>query len=164
MRKKKTKRKRFDSLFDFFLHPLSPFGHLTLVRVTMALFGLITLSGATFAVKPAGGAQSASGSHAHDFVIFATVFNQRGFALAGARVRVRRTEEKKFRWIAMSDHQGECAVRVPQNAQYKMTIEAHGFKAQTRNIDARQDNRVDLTIRMEPQSEQRTEPESGGKP
>jgi hypothetical protein len=164
MRKKKTKRKRFDSLFDFFLHPLSPFGHLNLVRLTMALFGLITLSGATFAVKRGGGAQNASGSHAHDFVIFATVFNERGFALMGARARVRRTDEKKFRWEAASDRQGEFAVRVPQRAEYEMTIEARGFKTQTRKIDARQDNRVDLTIRMEPQTEQRTEPESGGKP
>lgn len=156
---KKTKKKRFDPLFHFFRHPLSPFGHLTLVRLTIALAGLVWLAGAMLALEPASGAQNSSGSHAHDYVIFVTVFTERGFALTGARARVRRSEEKKFRWEGMSDHQGEVAFRVPQNAEYEMTIEARGFKTQTRKIDARQDNQADLTIRMEPQ----TESGSGGK-
>ncbi|MGA7792780.1 MAG: carboxypeptidase regulatory-like domain-containing protein [Candidatus Acidiferrales bacterium] len=160
MTKKKTKKKRFDPLFHFFRHPLSPFGHLTFVRLTIALAGLVWLAGATFAFEPAGRAQNSSGSHAHDYIIFVTVFTDRGFALTGARVRVRRSEEKKFRWEAMSDHQGELAFRVPQGAEYEMTIEARGFKTETRKIDARQDNQADLTIRMEPQ----TERGSGGKP
>ncbi len=114
--------------------------------------GCFWLAGALFAVEPAGDAQNSSGSHAHDFVIFATVFTDRGFALTGARARVRRSDEKKFRWEAMSDHQGELAVRVPQGAEYELTIEARGFKTQTRKIDAREANRTDLTIRMEPQT------------
>ena len=114
MTRKKTKKKRFDTVFPFFRHPLSLFGHLTFVRLTIALACLICLAGALFAFAPAGGAQNASGSHAHDFVIFATVFNDHGFALFGARARVRRAEEKKFRWEAASDHQGEVAVRVPR--------------------------------------------------
>ena len=164
MTKKRTKKKRFDPLFDFFRHPLSPFGHLTSVRLTIALAGLVWLVAATFAYAPAGGAQSSSGSHAHDFVIFATMFTDWGFALPGARARVRRENEKKFRWEAMSDRQGELAFRVPPGAAYEMTIEAHGFKTQTRKIDARADNRAELTIRMEPQTESRTEPGTGGRP
>jgi hypothetical protein len=164
MTKKKTKKKRFDPLFDFFRHPLSPFGHLTLVRLTIALVGLFWLAGATFAFEPAGGAQNSSGSHAHVFLIFATVFTDQGFALPGARMRVRRSDEKKFRWEGASDHQGELAFRVPPGAEYEMTIEARGFKAQTRNIDAREENRADLTIRMELQTAPHTEPGAGGKP
>src|ERR1700693_2565140 len=152
MTKKKTKKKRFDTLFHFFRHPLSPFGHLTFVRLTIALAGLVCLAGATFAFEP-GGAQNSSGSHAHVYIIFATVLNDRGFALTGARARVRRSEEKKFRWEGMSDHQGEVAFRVPPGAEYEMTIEARGFKTETRKIDAREDNQADLTIRMEPQTE-----------
>jgi hypothetical protein len=148
----------------FFRHPLSPFGHLTLVRLTIALAGLVWLAGAMFAFEPAGGAQNSRGSHAHDYVIFATVFTDRGFALTGARARVRRSEEKKFRWEAMSDHQGELAFRVPQNAEYEMTVEAHGFKTQTRKIDAREDIQADLTIRMEPLAGPQTEKGTGGKP
>ena len=162
MTTKKTKKKRFDPLFHFFRHPLSPFGHLTIVRLTIALVGLVWLAGAIFVFEPAGGAQNSSSSHVHDYVIFATVFTDRGFALPGARARVRRAEEKKFRWEAMSDHQGELAFRVPQNAEYEMTIEARGFKTQTRKIDAREDNRTDLTIRMEPLTDP-AEPGTGGK-
>ena len=164
MTKKKTKKKRFDPLFDFFRHPLSPFGHLTIVRLTIAMLGMVWLAGATFAVEPAGGAQNASRSHAHDFIIFATVFTNQGFAFPGARARVRRSDEKKFRWEATSDHQGELAFRVPPDAEYEMTIEARGFKTETRKIDARADNRTDLTIRLEPQTEPHTQPSTGGKP
>src|SRR6266851_6184124 len=159
MTKKKTKKKRFDPLFDFFRHPLSPFGHLTLVRLTIAFVGLFWLAGAATVFAPASGAQNSSSSHARVFVIFATVFNDWGFALTGARVRVRRSDEKKFRWEAASDRQGELAFRVPPGAEYEMTIEARGFKTQTRKIDAQADNRADLTIRMEP----RTDTGTGGK-
>ncbi len=102
-------------------------------------------------------AQSSSKTHAHDFVIFATVFTSQGFALPGARVRVRRADEKKFRWEAMSDHQGELGIRVQQDAEYELTVEARGFQPQTRKIDAREGDREDLTLRMEPLA-------AGGKP
>jgi hypothetical protein len=82
-------------------------------------------------------------------VIFATVFTDKGFALPGARVRVRREDEKKFRWEAMSDHQGELGIRVKQGAEYELTIEARGFKPQTRKVDAREGDREDLTLQME---------------
>ena len=130
------------------------------MRLTIVLFGMICLAGATFAIEPGYSAQNSSGSHAHDFVIFATVFNDQGFAFLGARARVRHTEEKKFRWEAASDHQGELAFRVPPSAEYELTIEARGFKPETRKIDAREDNQADLTIRMEPQTDTGT----GGKP
>jgi len=164
MTRKKTKKRRFDPLFHFFRHPRSPFCHLILVRLVIVLLGTIRLTGATFALEPGGAAQNSSGSHAHDFVIFTTVFDGRGFALFGARVRVRRSEEKKFRWEAASDHSGELAFRVPPGVDYEMTIEAHGFKTQTRQISAKQGNRTDLTIRMELQSEPHAEAGAGGKP
>jgi Carboxypeptidase regulatory-like domain len=150
---KKRKKKRFDALFTFFRHPLSLFGHLTPVRLKIVLALFLCLAGAALAVQPQpAGAQNASGSRAHDFVIFTTVFTDQGFALFGARARVRREEDKKFKWEAMSDHRGEFAIRVPQGTEYEMTIEARGFKPETRKIDTRQDNRTDLTIRMEPQN------------
>lgn len=152
MMTRKRKKKRFDAPLNFLRHPLSPFGHLTSVRVTIALAGLLCFAGAASAFRLASAAQNPNGKHAHDFVIFTTVFTDRGFALFGARARVRREEEKKFRWEAMSDHQGEFAIRVPQDAQYEMTIEARGFKTETRKIDTREDNRADLTIRMDPQN------------
>ena len=150
MKKRKTKKKRFEAFFDFFRHPLSPSGHLTFVRLTIALAILGGLAGAALAFEPAAAAQSSSRTHAHDFLIFTTVFTDRGFSLPGARLRVRREEEKRFRWEGMSDHQGEVAIRVPQGAEYELTIEARGFKTATRKVSALDDNRADLTIQMEP--------------
>ena len=160
MTKRKTKKKRFDPLFDFFRHPLSPFGHFTFARLTFVLVGLTWLTGGAFAFEPGGRAQSSSGSHARVFVIFATVFTDQGFAFPGARARVRQSDQKKFRWEGMSDHQGEVAFRVPPGAEYELTIEARGFKPQTLKIDAREVNQADLTIRME----LRTDTGTGGKP
>jgi len=116
----------------------------------MALLGVVCLVGSAAAFGPVAGAQSSSRPHTNDFLIFATVFNDRGFALFGAQARVRREEDKKFRWDATSDHQGELAIRVPQDANYEITIQARGFQTQTRKIDATQGNRADLTIRMQP--------------
>jgi hypothetical protein len=60
----------------------------------------------------------------------------------------------------MSDHQGEVAFRVPPGAEYELTIEARGFKPETRKVDTTENNQADLTIRMEPQTDKGT----GGKP
>jgi Carboxypeptidase regulatory-like domain len=98
----------------------------------------------------AAGDEKQSGSHAHDFIIFANVFTEQGFALSGAKVRVRRKDEQKFRWEAISDRRGELGVRVKQGAEYELTIEAHGFKSQARKIDAREGNQDVLTFQMEP--------------
>jgi hypothetical protein len=152
MTTKKKRKKRFDPLFDFFRHPRTPLGHLILVRLTFAFVGMVWLAGAAFPFAATGGAQNSSGSHAHDFVIFATVFTDRGFVLPGARARAHRENEKKFRWEAMSDRQGELAFRVPPGAKYEMTIEVRGFKTQTFKIDAQKENRADLTVRMELQT------------
>jgi hypothetical protein len=172
MTKKKMRKKRFDLLFHFFQHPLSSFGHLTFVRLTIALVSLVCLAGVALAAEPAGKAQNSSDSHARIFVIFTTVFTDQGFALPGARARVRRSDQKKFRWEGMSDHQGEVAFRVPPGAEYELTIEARGFNPETRKIDARGDNQADLTIRMSPQTAAHTPPQTesqsatgtGGKP
>lgn len=147
MRAKKKTKKISSARLGSFRHPRLPVRHLTFVRIILAFSGLVWLVGATLLSAPIGGAQNA-GSHAHDFLIFATVFTEQGFALPGARVRVRRADEKKPKWEATSDRRGEFAVRVPEGAEYEMTVEASGFKPEIREIDAREDNRMDLTIRM----------------
>jgi Carboxypeptidase regulatory-like domain len=104
----------------------------------------------------AAGDKKQNNAHAHDFVIFANVYTEHGFALPGAKVRVRRSDERKYRWEAISDARGEFGVRVKQGAEYELTIEARGFKPQTRKIDAHAGNREEMTIQMEPST--------GGKP
>jgi hypothetical protein len=156
MTTKKRKTKRIFSLsFEFFRHPLPAFDH-PITRGVLP-FAIVVLALASCAVPGAvAGDERQGGSHAHDFVIFATVFTGEGFALPGAKVRVRRTEEQKFRWEAISDRRGELGVRVKQGAEYELTVEAHGFKSQVRKIDARAGNREDLTFQLEPST--------GGKP
>ena len=111
---------------------------------------LLALAWAAGGFSPvAWSGQNQANSHGHDFVIFATVFTSQGFALPGARVRVRLADKPKFRWEAMSDRHGELGIRVKQGAEYELRIGAHGFKTQTRLVDAREGNREDLTLQMD---------------
>src|SRR6266851_2727746 len=131
------------------LHPLRPSCHPNEGgRVAQALTLLLLMA------IPAGFVQAASQkqthSHADDFLIFATLFDGRGFALPGAKVRVRRADETKFRWEAISDRRGELGIRVKQGAEYEVTIEARGFQAQTRHVNAREGTQEELTVQMEP--------------
>ena len=147
----RKRRKRKSDQFVKISRPfLLPFDHPISMRLLTALLVLFGLAGAALTSAAAGGGvPTQTGSHAHDFLIFATVFTDRGFALPGARVRVRREDERKFRWEAMSDSRGELGIRVQQGAEYEMTIEAKGFKSQTRKIDARDGDREDVTLQME---------------
>ena len=155
MTKRRTKKRKSDTLLAF-RQPLHSSDYLSGMRRILPLLVLIWTAGAIAVSPVAGNAQNQAGSHAHDFVIFTTVFTQQGFALPGARVRVRQADEKKFRWEAMSDRRGELGIRVKQGSEYEMTIEARGFKPQTRKIDAREGDRKDITLQMEPLA--------GGKP
>jgi hypothetical protein len=152
MRKKKTKKKRFNTFFDFFRHPPFPFGHLINMRLTALLAAISLLASVGTSGAPTARAQDSSTKRVHVYLIFVDVFSGQGFALSGARVRVRRATEKKFRWEGTSDHQGEVAFRVPPGEEYEVTIEARGFQGQTHKVDARQENRADLTFRLEPKA------------
>jgi hypothetical protein len=146
--RKKTKRK-FKLLLEFFRHPLPPLDH-PIRRGFLPFVMLVLLLAAGVVPSLIAADEKQGDTHAHDFVIFASVFTEHGFALPGAKVRVRRTDEQKFRWEAISDRRGELGVRVKQGAEYELMIEAHGFKPQTRKIDAHGGNREDLTFQMEP--------------
>jgi len=55
----------------------------------------------------AAGDEKQNSLHAHDFAIFADVYTEPGFALLSAKVRVRRSDERKFPWEAISDTRRE---------------------------------------------------------
>jgi hypothetical protein len=76
-------------------------------------------------------------SHANDFLIIGTVFDPKGYAFPGVELRIRRSNEKKYRWDSYTNSRGEFAVRVPQGADYEMVIRAKGFTDQTRALDAK---------------------------
>jgi hypothetical protein len=90
-------------------------------------------------------------SHANDFLIRGTVFTDKALAFPAVQLRVRRSEEKKFRWETYTNSRGDFAVRVPQGLEYELLIRAKGFADQTRAIDAKAGlSEITLTFRMEP--------------
>jgi hypothetical protein len=90
-------------------------------------------------------------SHANDFLIRGTVFNENALSFPGVQLRIRRTSEKKFRWESYTNSRGEFAVRVPQGSNYEMVVRAKGFAEQTRAIDTKNDeNEARIVLRMQP--------------
>jgi hypothetical protein len=89
-------------------------------------------------------------SHANDFLMRGTVFDEKALALPGAELRIRRISEKKFRWETMTNSRGEFAVRVPQGADYELVLRAKGFAEQKKTVDARSGgNEERMVFRME---------------
>jgi carboxypeptidase family protein len=90
-------------------------------------------------------------SHANDFLIIGTVFDPKGFAFPGVELKIRRTNEKKYRWDSYTNSRGDFAVRVPQGSDYEMVIHAKGFADQTRALDAKTGvSEARIVFRMEP--------------
>lgn len=90
-------------------------------------------------------------SHADDFLILGTVFDQRGLSFPAVQLRIRRSNEKKFRWDTFTNSRGEFAIRVPKGSDYEMIAHAKGFADQTRPLDAKTGlSEARLVFRMEP--------------
>jgi hypothetical protein len=95
--------------------------------------------------------QSNKYGYANDFLIVGTVFTDKGFAFPGVALRVRRANEKKFRWESSTNSRGEFAIRVPQGTDYEMLVHVKGFIDQTKTLDAKSAiNEAHMAIRMEP--------------
>ena len=90
-------------------------------------------------------------SHADDFLIHGTVFNDKALSAPGVQLRIRRAGDKKFRWESYTNSRGEFAVRVPHGSDYEMVVRAKGFTEQTRTIDAKSgENEESIAFRLEP--------------
>jgi hypothetical protein len=90
-------------------------------------------------------------SHADDFLIRGTVFNDKALSAPGVQLRMRRAGEKKFHWESYTNSRGEFAMRVPQGSAYEMVIRAKGFAEQKRTIDAKnRGNEESIAFRLEP--------------
>ncbi|MBZ5700665.1 MAG: carboxypeptidase-like regulatory domain-containing protein [Acidobacteriia bacterium] len=85
-------------------------------------------------------------SHADDFLIRGTVFNDKALALPGAEIRIRRNGDKKFRWETLTNSRGEFAVRVPRGADYELNVRAKGFAAEKKELDAKSGAREENTV------------------
>jgi hypothetical protein len=90
-------------------------------------------------------------SHADDFLIRGTVFNEKALSFPGVELRFRKEGQKKYRWDAYTNSRGEFAVRVPQGAKYEILVHRKGFVDQARTIDAQgSGNEENVVFRMEP--------------
>jgi hypothetical protein len=95
-------------------------------------------------------------SHASDFLVLGTVFTDKAYALPGAKIRVRRTGEKKFHWETYTNSRGEFALRVPQGGEYEIVVLAKGFADQNGSVSAKSGISEDNVV-------YRMQPVSGGK-
>src|SRR3984893_2762073 len=86
--------------------------------------------------------------HADDFLIRGTVFNERGLALQGVKLRIRRSDQKKPRWEAYTNSRGEFAVRVPKGPDYEIAAESKGFAKQSQAINGQSEESV--VLHMQP--------------
>jgi hypothetical protein len=106
---------------------------------------------ATLQPPPPEKPQNPKYSHANDFLIIGTIFDPKGYAFPGVELRIRRSNEKKYRWDSYSNSRGEFAVRVPQGSVYEMVIRAKGFVDQTRALDAKTGvSEARIVFHMEP--------------
>jgi hypothetical protein len=92
-------------------------------------------------------------SHADELVIRGTVFNERGLAMQGVKLRIRRSDQKKSRWETYTNSRGEFAVRVPKGPDYEIAAESKGFAKQSQAINGQAEENVVLHM----------QPVSGGK-
>jgi hypothetical protein len=92
----------------------------------------------TAPASPAPGSSSSKGKHSHaqDFLIRGTVFQPNSLAFPAVKLRIRRANEKKFRWETYTNSRGEFAVRVPQGIQYELVVRQKGFADQVRAVNA----------------------------
>ncbi len=89
--------------------------------------------------------------HADDFLIRGTVFNHEGLSFPGVQLRVRRTDEKKYRWERYTNSRGEFGVLVPRGPEYEMVVRVKGFADQKRIIDGRTASDEErMVFRLEP--------------
>lgn len=92
-------------------------------------------------------------SHANDFLIRGTVFNEKALSFPAVELRLRKEGQKKYKWQTYTNSRGEFAVRVPQGSNYEVLVHVKGFADQTRTIEALGGgNEETVVFRMQPDS------------
>jgi Carboxypeptidase regulatory-like domain len=136
------------------------------------LAALLCLAGVSSAQQPAEQAPAAApGQPAQDsgnsasktkarlipsFLIIGTVFNENAMSFAGVQVRVRKSDEKKFRWETYTNSRGEFAVRVPPGFEYVVVTHVKKYADQAENVNAKADVQQRLSIKLEPHTKGKT--------
>jgi Carboxypeptidase regulatory-like domain len=84
------------------------------------------------------------------FLIVGTVFNESALSLPGVQVRIRRKDEKKFRWETYTNSRGEFAVRVFPGYEYEVVTHVKKYQDQSHEVDAKADVQQRLSIKLDP--------------
>lgn len=78
------------------------------------------------------------------------MFNENALAFPGVEVRIRRADEKKFRWDGITNSRGEFAVRVPDGYDYSVLIRMKHYQDETREFTTKAgEAQQQVTIRMQ---------------
>jgi Carboxypeptidase regulatory-like domain len=85
------------------------------------------------------------------FLIIGSIFNEKALSFPGVEVRVRRNDEKKFRWTTTTNSRGEFAVRVPEGMEYEVVVRVKKYRDVSRVVNTNNgDVQQRLSIRLEP--------------
>ena len=84
------------------------------------------------------------------FLILGTVFNESALSFARVQVRIRRKDEKKFRWETYTNSRGEFAVRVFPGYEYEVVTHVKKYQDQSHDVDAKVDVQQRLSIKLQP--------------
>ena len=128
----------------------------TLISTSLPLIAgqdAITSAGTQPPPADSSSARKSKHRHADDLLIRGTVFNERGLALQGVKLRIRRSDQKKSHWETYSNSRGEFAVRVPKGPDYEIAAESKGFARQSQPINGQSEENIVLHM----------QPVSGGK-
>jgi hypothetical protein len=127
---------------------------MVLASISLAPYGNVVAmqeTSSTPVSKPASSKTKATKhKHADEFLIHGTVFDGKALALPGAEIGIRRSGEKKNRWSGYTNRRGEFAIRVPQGAEYEVTVTHQGMGKQSQTVNGK--NGVpdgNLVFRME---------------
>lgn len=94
------------------------------------------------------------------YLILGTVYNEKALCFPGVRVRIRRTDENKFRWETYTNSRGEFAVRVFSGFKYEVVTHAKKYQDQSSPVDAKVDVQQRLSIKLQPVDQGKAEPKS----
>jgi carboxypeptidase family protein len=125
----------------------------TLISTSLPLIAgqdAMTSAGTQPAPADSSSARKSKRSHADDLLIRGTVFNERGLALQGVKLRIRRSDQKKSHWETYTNSRGEFAVRVPKGPDYEIAAESKGFARQSQPINGQSEENI--VLHMQPVS------------
>jgi len=85
------------------------------------------------------------------YLITGTVFNEKALSFPDVKVRIRQTNDKRFRWETYTNSRGEFAERVPEGNEYEVQVQVKNFKGQSQTVKADAGSvQQRLSFRLEP--------------